>query len=1005
MKRLGVLSITSGALAVAIAVLSQSVTQANIQTCTWTGGAGGNKNWSASQNWNCTDGAVPVTGTTLVFPKDPIKVWGVGNGRATADDRNHVINDLPATNVYAGIKFENKTYASDSGGEEQDGYVVKGNAIKVSGDIVTDENETRRWYRQAEIKTTVEVTRPITLKSVDIDSLSISEHSVTLAGSDTRKLAGSGDITTVKRGGWGGSGIGGDNRTSFTGSITAESGWLSMGHDNAFGSTDKGATLKDGAGISRCIEGNTTVHEPLTFIGNGPDSRDYRSKISLLPCKGAGGDDNTEWYWTVSSVEGLEATFAGDVTVQGADLLVESIAEKTKFTGKINASGVGIKLVPNNEGLLVIDSANNNSTTQNNTYKNGPLRVIVSDSQQKKLRVDGALYEVCVTGARTGYGIDHNGRYGSGVWGGGVLCGTGMLDVVTVSASRLAPGVDGAGVIRTGNLTLARNEYMPPAQQNSHFDAQLGGKALGQYDQADVTGTVKIDGAELNLSIINNFKPAIGDTFTIIKNDANDAITGTFNNLPEGATVTVDGYQFAISYRGGDGNDIVLTTRAVPAAPSPDAEQQAEANALAAITKVEQSKRLSDINDAKSKVAAVKNQDKKAEFEQRINAIEAAFNAKKAELQQKIAEAENPATTNGKSEQTKNELANAVASAKAAIGATDPSQADFERELAALQEKINNLQADKAALQALINSIPNQSSFVQNNANVQEKLRAANSVNGRAGATADDITRAVNELQQAISDAKAAEAEINTEQARQAEATAAIAEAKKQGQRSPKFFDAAQKKIDAVRTTDKKAGLQTELDGLKEAYRTKLSELQALLKTAKKPGATSGVTATTKQVLDAVINDAEQIAAQGMADQGEYSTFINDLQDALDGLRADKQPLDDAIAIYDSKPDYIKNNSGVMAAFRKARATKAAVNPLVKQVRDDAKSLIDAITDAESTHEDTNKAGAPVEKQSKPVKPNTDLLADTGLAVFAPVSAGVASVVVGIWIAIRRKHS
>lgn len=1001
MKRLGVLSITSGALAVAIAVLSQSVTQADTRVCTWTGGAGTNRNWSAPQNWNCTDGTVPGNGTTLVFPKDSIKVHGdLGYNHDTS---NKVINDLPATNVYAGIKFETKDYiASDNYyGSYTASYTVNGNALKVSGDIITDEGKTRKWYQAAQIKTAVEATAPLTLSSVGIDSLSIGAHNVTLKDASVDKLAGSGDITVAKRDGIGSSGIGGDNSTSFTGSIIAESGGLYIRHEKALGSIDKGTVIKDGASLGGCLDRSMTIHEPLTFIGHS-DNDDW-GKISFLGCRGAGADDGIETYWSISSYDGIEMTFAGDVAVQQADLKVASIAERVKFTGNIAAPGVGIKLVPRNAGLLVIDSPNNTSTTPNNTYENDRIKVTLSDETNKRLYVSG-IYDVCVTGARTGVSAYDGKKYGSDIYGGAVLCGTGRLSPVGIRGGRLSPGVDGAGVIHTEDLTFSRAEHARPSLQESHLDIQLGGKSLGRYDQADVTGTVSIADTNLNVSIINDFKPAIGDTFTIIKNDANDPVTGTFKNLPEGAMVTVDGYQFAISYRGGDGNDIVLTTRAVPAAPSPDAEQQAEANALAAITKVEQSKRLSDINDAKSKVAAVKNQDKKAEFEQRINAIEAAFNAKKAELQQKIAEAENPATTNGKSEQTKNELANAVASAKAAIGGTDPSQADFERELAALREKINNLQADKAALQALINSIPNQSSFVQNNANVQEKLRAANSVNGRAGATADDITSAVNELQQAISDAKAAEAEINAEQARQAEATAAIAEAKKQGQRSPKFFDAAQKKIDAVRTTDKKAGLQTELDGLKEAYRTKLSELQALLKTVKKPGVTSGVTATTKQVLDAVINDAEQIAAQGMADQGEYSTFINDLQDALDGLRADKQPLDDAIAIYDSKPDYIKNNSGVMAAFRKAQATKAAVNPLVKQVRDDAKSLIDAITDAELTHEDTNKAGAPVEKQNKPVKANTDSLADTGLAVVAPVGVGIASIIAGVWIAIRHKR-
>jgi hypothetical protein len=36
-------------------------------------------------------------------------------------------------------------------------------------------------------------------------------------------------------------------------------------------------------------------------------------------------------------------------------------------------------------------------------------------------------------------------------------------------------------------------------------------------------------------------------------------VVGTFAGLPEGARLTVQGQNFQISYRGGDGNDVVLT--------------------------------------------------------------------------------------------------------------------------------------------------------------------------------------------------------------------------------------------------------------------------------------------------------------------------------------------------------------------------------------------------------------------------------------------------------------
>jgi hypothetical protein len=51
---------------------------------------------------------------------------------------------------------------------------------------------------------------------------------------------------------------------------------------------------------------------------------------------------------------------------------------------------------------------------------------------------------------------------------------------------------------------------------------------------------------------------SIGDSFTIIKNDGADAVGGTFLNRPEGSSFANNSALFSISYRGGDGNDVVL---------------------------------------------------------------------------------------------------------------------------------------------------------------------------------------------------------------------------------------------------------------------------------------------------------------------------------------------------------------------------------------------------------------------------------------------------------------
>jgi hypothetical protein len=76
-----------------------------------------------------------------------------------------------------------------------------------------------------------------------------------------------------------------------------------------------------------------------------------------------------------------------------------------------------------------------------------------------------------------------------------------------------------------------------------------------QHDQLDISGTVKLNGAVLELSG-NAVVPATG--LVILTNGGTDAIVGTFANLSEGDIVTLNGQPLTISYVGGTGNDVAL---------------------------------------------------------------------------------------------------------------------------------------------------------------------------------------------------------------------------------------------------------------------------------------------------------------------------------------------------------------------------------------------------------------------------------------------------------------
>ena len=126
-----------------------------------------------------------------------------------------------------------------------------------------------------------------------------------------------------------------------------------------------------------------------------------------------------------------------------------------------------------------------------------------------------------------------------------------------MTTGHTAPGLS-PGCIASGATNFTGGNY----------DVEIGGTtACTGYDQLNVTGTVTLGSVALNLTHYNSYKPKANEAYTIINNDAADAVTGTFSGLVEGATFTVDGYVYKISYVGGDGNDVVVTVQTVPATP------------------------------------------------------------------------------------------------------------------------------------------------------------------------------------------------------------------------------------------------------------------------------------------------------------------------------------------------------------------------------------------------------------------------------------------------------
>ena len=145
----------------------------------------------------------------------------------------------------------------------------------------------------------------------------------------------------------------------------------------------------------------------------------------------------------------------------------------------------------------------------------------------------------------------------------GMLAGdqtTGSLGTILVNGGTLSPGnfADSTGTLITTALDI---------RTGSTLAIQLGGLSLGNYDHLNVNGTVSLGGT-LALSLIGGFVPIDAMTFTLVNNDATDAVSGTFSGIPNGATILAAGSAFTINYAGGDGNDVVLTTIPEPGSAS-----------------------------------------------------------------------------------------------------------------------------------------------------------------------------------------------------------------------------------------------------------------------------------------------------------------------------------------------------------------------------------------------------------------------------------------------------
>lgn len=139
------------------------------------------------------------------------------------------------------------------------------------------------------------------------------------------------------------------------------------------------------------------------------------------------------------------------------------------------------------------------------------------------------------------------------------LRGTGAIsgDVNVESGGVIAPGnSSGVGTLGTGDLTLASGG-------NAEFT--VNGITPGiEFGQLDVAGVVTLGGA--TGIFLGGVADNPGQVITVIKNDGGEDIDGVWSGRAEGSTVTINGVDFLLSYKGGaGGNAVTLSQKYVPA--------------------------------------------------------------------------------------------------------------------------------------------------------------------------------------------------------------------------------------------------------------------------------------------------------------------------------------------------------------------------------------------------------------------------------------------------------
>ena len=260
------------------------------------------------------------------------------------------------------------------------------------------------------------------------------------------------------------------------------------------------------------------------------------------------------------------------------------------------------------------------------------------------------------------------------------------------------------------------------------------------------------------------------------------------------------------------------------------AEQARQAAADTSLTTANTQKTPSSFADAQAKINTLKDADKKNTLQAALDQLEQEYATRKTALQATLDCANDPQTIDGKINDAKMSDFNAAkVSAQAVLGDANASQAQIDNANQQLAAAIAALTTDKQLVQNIINSLPTQPQYIQDDPEVKQALLDAKAVNDAANPSIEEVRNKADALAAAIGRA------VASETARQDAATNLLRDARNKlnspslGRDEMLNIDMAviERQINAIKDEAVRIRLLTDFNDIKTSLNTRQAQINA----------------------------------------------------------------------------------------------------------------------------------------------------------------------------------